>query len=272
MIEVIVNDKQRFNVPQAWNELTSRQLADVAPFIFKPEITLADRTKIAYHICGFGYDVLRHNNEFLCQEILIKVLPLITFLFEKINLTRQVTTEIKVGRKFQFFGTRMLYGPADNFDNLTIAEFSDCESCLTEYQQSKDVIWLNRFIAILYRPRNKSADPAKPGYTGDLRQPYNFYLNDLIAAMVEKIPDGVKMGVMLWYVGCRTSLTTDYQFLFNSKSDKGAEGGSWTDLIHGLSGPKFGTIDQTMTANLKVVFKELTILHKQAAELETLNP
>ena len=273
MIPVTINDKQQYNLPENWNELTGKQLCAIAPYLFMKEIDLQQRSVIACKLLQLDYRVLKSANDFLSLELINKILPLVSWMFEDITLTAQLLPVIDIPKHFMFFGSTKLYGPTANFNNLCIAEFSDTEFCLTEYQKTKEEKWLNLFIAILYRPKQKGIDTAAANYAGDIRQAYNFHLNDFIAVMVSKLDTNLKMAIMLWYLGCRAELVKDYKFLFSDGNKKAtAEGGSWTDVIHGLAGPKFGTVEQTMSANLKVVLKELSILHHQAAELAANNP
>jgi hypothetical protein len=104
----------------------------------------------------------------------------------------------------------------------------------------------------------------RAGYGGDIRQPYNFYANDLIAAMVEPLSVNIKCAIVLWYYGCRAQLVSDFSVLFPKGEGKGgSDTGTWTDIIHGLAGGKFGDIDQTGRAMLRVVLTELKLRREQ---------
>lgn len=276
MISVNYNDTHTFKMPTDWNELSGSQLIAIAPYLFKKQVSTQEMGVIVYTLCGFGKVPLsskaqrtKGGYDYFANELQDKLFPHIKFLFEENKLTKQIITEIKVGAKYQFFGTRFLYGPADNFDNLTLAEFSDTESCLDNFDTTQEDIWLDRFLAVLYRPKKKIYHPHHADFDGDIRQPYNFHLNDFIATMVQKVPVNVKLAVVLWYTGCRNDFVSNNQFLFSkSNSDKAKETGGWTDVMHGLAGPKFGTVEQTGRTNLKVIARELKELHKHAQEFK----
>lgn len=264
MIDVIVNDNKKYSTPESFDELTREQLIAIAPILLKGNPTPQEKWYVAMQLCGFGDDLYsaqasrkKNGYEYISQEIMTRVQPHIEFVFEKTGLVKQLITVVDVAPKYQFFGTRRLYGPQSEFNNLTIAEFSDTESCLNYFETTKDPVWLHRFIAVLYRPGKKSLR-----FTGDHRLPYNFHMNDFIAEMVSKIDERIKCAILLWYHACRAQLVTDYGFLFSKKND--GEGGSWTDIIHDLAGPKFGNIDETGRTNLKVVFTELRLMHQKA--------
>ncbi len=179
---------------------------------------------------------------------------------------------ITVAPFYQFFGTRTLHGPADSFNNLTIAEFSDTEECLEQYETTEEELWLNRFISVMYRPAQPtnslkggplSFSSRQPNANGDVRVPYNFHANDFIAVMVSRISPAHKAAIMLWYLGCRAEIAAGYKFIFQqTKGKKSKESGGFTDIIHLLAGPKFGTVEQTGRVLLKVALYELKLMHE----------
>lgn len=274
MLQVQLNDRP-YQMPETWNELTAGQLTRIAPLLLQKEVSNAERWFIVWQLCGFGKRLFNrfanraaNGYDYLSSQFIAELFPRIEWLFKKNNLTKNLLPVIEVPRRFSFFGTTRLYGPADNFDNLTIGEFSDCEACLDQWERTKDALWLNRFIGILYRPRLKGLDKTAADYKGDERQPYNFHLNDFLAAMADKLDDRTKSAILLWYMGCRAELTQCFPYIFDkSKAAKEGGTGNWVEVIHALAGPKFGTIAQTEKANLKIVFTELTVMQKQAAEI-----
>lgn len=275
MRQVYLNDKA-YTMPETWNELSGPQLKGIAPLLMQKQLSNADRWYICWQLCGFGACMfnrfanhLKGGYDYLAAQFTEELFPLIEWLFKKNELTRNLIPVIEVGGKFSFFGTTKLHGPADDFNNLTIEEFSDCESCLDQWNATGDELWLNRFIGILYRPKQKGINPAAINFKGDMRQPYNFHLNDFIAAMVSKTDGRIKTAVLLWYMGCRNNLAQCFPAVFTSAKDNKAHSGSnWTEVIHALAGPKFGTIEQTGRIPLKIVFTELTAMQKQAAQIQ----
>lgn len=271
MLSVTLNDKKTFMLPQSWNELTGAQLVAIAPLLLQRELSITIRAYIAFILCGFGKAAFTakatrkpDGYDYFANELIDQIVPRIDFLFDKNQLTAQLLPVLKVKKRFRFFGSTELYGPADDFNNLTIAEFADAEACLTQYEQTHDDIWFNRFVAVLYRPRKSKADIASPQFNGDYRQPYNFHLNDFIAAMLTGLKHSEKAAVLLWYYGCRSSFVESNAFLFRGQGSTG--GGTFTDVIHSLAGPKFGTLEETGRVLLKIAAKELFLMQEAAAE------
>ncbi len=265
MTEVIVNNTDRYLLPDSFNSLTGKQLCAIAPVLLKGNPTLEEKYSVAYFLCGFGnkYFSLRESLSdepylYFTQQIYEQVMPALEFLYAENTLTEQLLPMIRVQREQRFFATQKLYGPAKNFENLTIAEFSDAETCIDNYEESKDELWLNRFLAVLYHPGSRLF--ASP----DGRKPYNFHMNDLIAEMVSKVDAGTKAAIVLWFHGCRAQLVKDFGSLFSKAKAQTNEKTSWTAIIHDMAGAKFGTIDQTAQQPVRVIFYELNLLHQKA--------
>ena len=82
--------------------------------------------------------------------------------------------------------------------------------------------------------------------------------------MMKKLPLEYAHAVLLWYNGCRAKLASDYEFLFEKRSEQIEEAeaqqntaGTWVDLIHSLGGAEMGTIDQVGDRTVRQVFFEL---------------
>lgn len=266
MTELIVNNKHRYLLPDTLNGLSGAQLCAIAPVMLKKEPTLEERYSVAYFLCGFGnkYFSIKESlqpeaYQYFSKEVYEQVMPALEFLYAENTLTEQLLPKLRVRKSQRFFGTQLLYGPKKNFENLSIAEFSDAETCLDNYEDSKEDIWLNRFLAVLYRPGKPRTDLT------DQRQPYNFHANDLIAEMVSKLDNGTKAAVMFWYMGCRAQLVKDFSALFGKRQTASAGAkASWTDVIHDLSGAKFGTLEETGQQPVRIIFYELQLLHQKA--------
>lgn len=268
MIPVYLNGKSKpYQFPENWNELTAESLIAISVLLLKKDVSLIERSYIAWKLTdinndAFGVKASRKPGgyDYFANELIDKLVPATQWLYQKNTLTKQLIPEIEVGESFQFFGTRKLYGPTDAFNNLTIAEFSDTESCLGNYEATNDEMWLNRFLAVLYRPKKKGVKPTAVDYDGDIRQGYNFHLNDFGAVMLSGVDARIKAAVLLWYYGCRNEITEQNSFLFTK--GKGSGDGSFTDVIHALAGPKFGTLDEAGRVPLKVALHELKLMHQ----------
>jgi hypothetical protein len=269
MTTVYYNDQSVHTLPDNFEELTAKQLLAVAPFLLKGEVSEEEKAVVALLLLQtnevFSVKASKEKNgyDYLADEMRTKLVPGLAWLFGKNLLTKNLFPEIKIGRIQLPWLNFTFYGPADNFDNITLEEYADSEFCLAEYARTSSELWLNRFLAVLYRPGSKSLLRS----TGDARRPYNIHENDYLGRKLATLSDNQKCAILFWYYGCRNVLTEDYKFLFSKENAQKAEqGAGWVDVIHGMAGAKFGDIKQTGKTLLKVILTEMRHQYQQAQQ------
>lgn len=254
--------KKTYLMPGAWNELSATQLIAIAPLILSGQSGESMGPYIINALLGWERDIRKairraRDTSSLFTDIRAKLYPLMDWVFKSNDLTKNILPVINIPKGYEFMSADKLYGPADSFDNLTMGEFDDAEYWFDQFTASamKDTHALHMMIAILYR---SGVPKYKPGM-GDIRERYNIHLNELRAAQLVKVPAGIKMGILLWYMGCRSEIVAQYGFLFkkSGKSNSGLSG--WTPVIHDLAGGKFGNLKETNETLLKTILYELKL-------------
>lgn len=265
MTEIIISDTRTYLLPGIWNELTEEQLVNNAEdiLLYSTLTTAADKfylkTKIAFTLCGLQFERGK-TSEFLVNEIQTKLLPGMEWLFLDNQLTEQLLPKVRIRKGFMLHG---LCGPSGNFNNLSFEEFDDAEfwfSRLSTGNPEEQQQALNMFCAILYR---QPSDHKK----GDTRIDYSPHDNKQRAEWFAHCSIKIKLAIMLWYVGCRTKLTTDFAPLFESKTSKGGSA-TWTDIAHSIAGPVLGTIDDVFKRPVRQIFVEMMRLYNEAEEIK----
>lgn len=281
MTTITLNDTTAYRLPSTWNELTADNLLlvidklqqyDKADATVQAEI----KTELVLLLSGLrlpegmtDITVEKDGETFAEAEIRNKLLPAIAFLFEKNTLTKQLFPKIRIRKRFR---VKHLYGPSDNFMNLSFGEFDDAEyffSIITAQAELTDerlieiANALNMFCAILYREYEERK--------GDSRIAYSAHDNEARAEWFSRADANLKAAILFWYIGCRNQLESDFAPLFESK--KGSETNvTWTMLAHSLAGPVLGNIDDVFARNIRQVFTEMLRLFNQAEEMEANSP
>lgn len=271
----ITFQNKEYVLPQSWSEVNATQLAAVAPILLSGTDIDTAKPLIINALLQWEDAIVKaikkaKSVDLLYSDIAQKLYPLIQWVFTDKNITVNVIPTISINRKYKFLGADVLHGPADEFNNLTIGEFDDAEYWFNQYLDSnmQNAHALHMLIAILYRA-------AKPKYIpdmGDIRQPYNYHLNELRAAQIATISTGIQKAILLWYMGCRAKLVEDYKFLFDKKKTTGNGLNGWTPIVYELAGGKFGTLEDTNNQLLKSIFYELRLMDIKRAELEAKYP
>ena len=264
MIEVTINDSRCFTVPGSWDELTAEQLKAICSHLVSLSLLSATDAQ-AYHLAKIalllaqGADTTLPLTGHVQTEVVNKLLPALQYLRTS-GLTRQLLPVIRIRKRFRLY---RYHGPADNFANLSMGEFEDCEHFIdrikeapTDAEKEKAV---NMLCAILYRPY---ADRR-----GDNRIEYIAAENEQRAAIFEHCDADSKFCILLYYLGCRNRLVTDFAMLFSGKQQS-SEPLSWADFAHSLAGPVLGNIDDVYRRPVRQVFFEMRRIKMQADEIE----
>lgn len=270
-MHTITINKIRFNVPGKWNELTREQLMKLMD-MYNKQYNLAEVSvkllliitgiKVVYYgkfkveVYKNPYEeyVFRYGNNIFIVDLkdIIHATSCLQFLFriETINDQKVYILDSKLSKnllpeiKFKWF--RKWYGPADGLKNLTFSEFIHAETAFDRIANSKDDKYIDQLIAILYRQRGPVKESSKK-YRGDLRESFNDFHIDRNAKIASRIPDNLKAAIMLYYQGCRYSITKLFPEVFSgSGGSKEETFKSYMNLVEVLSG-----YDITKKANIR---------------------
>ncbi len=191
------------------------------------------------------------------------MLPFIEWVFEQNTLTKQ-----------HLVSYRKMYGPADDFDNLTMGEWNACEIFYNGMVQHKDTESdmvnegdedaLNKLVAVLYRLPKPKYDKVLNS-DGDIRMPFNENEIDFYKKKIARWPAAVKMAIVLWYDGCREHLKEQYDLFDNADSGDGEPG--MFELIRGMCGKRYGNFKEVEKMNVHIVMRELEMMKKEAEEM-----
>jgi hypothetical protein len=110
------------------------------------------------------------------------------------------------------------WGPADRLFNLSFTEFIHAETNLKLFLKSKEIPFLDRLIAILYRKEAQGYDPGSIDFKGDRREPFNDHLIDERAKRMSRCNHNLKMAVYLFYTGCQEWIRLQFPHVFSQTS------------------------------------------------------
>jgi|SRR5688572_18989500 len=202
---IIELNKRFYTVPTDWGELSRRQLLLVM-------------------------DVLYSNND--VDTILLRLLKILT----GISWLRFFLAPIEEKQEFFYLCFFLvnesgptkniikkygdLYGPDDEFNNITGDEFVFSEDQYLRFVNSghKDTDALNHLVAILYRDGRHGYDH-KVNPMGDGRMPFNQNICSFSATkVISKLPLNFKLYVFHWYHTCRQQMIADNPDVFTGGS------------------------------------------------------
>ncbi len=249
MKKIIYHKNKSFLLPENVEELTGKQFIGIAGLLHQEYTTYLKASLSALRILSgmSRWKFLRLSN-----EVKLNSLEHVQWIFDKISITKNL---IPVYKKF--------YGPAEELNNMTLAEFHFAEQYYLQIKEN-DYSALPHLIATIYRK-------AKPGYNksldkdGDVRQKFNSNIVDHYAAKIAKWPDAVKFAILIFYDSCRDQIAKENKEIFSGGTDDGL---GMYSVMRGLAGPKFGDIEKVEEMLLHNALLELNLIREEEKELE----
>ena len=243
-------------VPSTWHELSRKQLLRLLPEVYAPAAP-DRRLRLLAALSGYQLPLLAG----LSPLVLAQLLPLTDWLSsDEHRLTDQLLPTLAVpgrvpGRSLTW------HGPAGQLANLLFGEFIFADTFFVLYCQHGWGGYLDKFLAVLYRPGRPGADPEASDWTGDVRLPFNEHQLDARAGRVAQLSYAKKLAVLTWYKGCRAQLATEFYDVFTAAeaeaSSRAKEAPDWSRVLRKLSGGAFGTVQQTAQQPLRLVLAEM---------------
>jgi|GEM_PF-1897598 len=250
-IWLLGQQKHKVSVPQSWNELTKDQLCRVAALLYSGK---SDLNRIRIELLRILMRLKWHHLFLIGGDRLIDLFPYVAFIEKDITLTDNKVLSFAVDN-IRFFG------PMRDFSTLTAEEWTDADEAYTDCHPSLNPEALDRFIAILFRERKKGMWQNHSKWSNDYRRPYQEHELRGRVRHIAKIPQPVKLAVLLWWKGCRREWEDVFERVFKSKEQQGPQSFGWQETILKLSGSEFGDLEKTQrTYMYKLMLKmEVTI-------------
>lgn len=188
----------------AWNDLEKKQLFSLMKVLHSEDINPVQLQlriwKIISSLKWYQFFSLPHH-------FILNTLHLTDFVFKKNRLT-----------SLPFHRFKKKAAPAANFDNLKMKEFVFSEQYHKLFNETEDINYLNKLIAVLFRPENKTHRSGD-----DRREALNENEIPMRAKEIAQWPKAVKWTILTWYSACKKALVEENKEVF---SGAGSEGGS----------------------------------------------
>lgn len=181
---------------------------------------------------------------------------------KKVSIDSHLT--INLVPKFKVNGITY-YGPSSKLFNITLSEFIHAETNLSRYVKTKEIQYLDKLIAILYRPQDHKYDPDSPQFNGDRRAPFNDHRIDDRAKKISKLTHNLKICIFLFYTGCQWWYQQQFPHVFSSNGKKPGNNLGFLNLVDSLTAGDVTKLDEVRGSLLMDV---MVHMERAAIELE----
>jgi hypothetical protein len=252
---IIELNKRIYTVPTKWDELSSRQMMRAVAVLYGNQdvnTTLLLLFKILTGMSWLRFFLTKAEDKeeffYLC--------------FFLVNETGPVKNVIKEYRG--------LYGPDDDFNNITGDEFVFSEDHYFAFINSEhtDLDALNNLVSILYRK-------PKPNYDrdinpdGDAREPFNQNVSAYSAKhSIKHLPLNFKLSVFHWYHACRHKMIADNPDVFHGAGGDPAKYGLISIMRTIAESGTYGDFDKVQKMYVKMWMMELNEKIEEGKRIE----
>lgn len=246
---------QLHSAPASWAEMTREHLLIwAASFGTGLKVSLAKQV-----LAALLYQIPVKLYKYIPERESERLAASLKFLFAKNMLSAWLIPSI-------WQGIFKYHGPKSGLVNATINEFTLCERCYEQFQNTEDPEYLYTLAAILYRPCRFW------GIDDDIRAKLTNHGYITRAKRFKKMPIRVIYAVYLNYEGCRHFLHAKYKDAFTpSKSKKIAKvitETPWAKIIESGANDIFGTYQMTKESNLHNFLSRLGTRIQENKKLE----
>jgi hypothetical protein len=243
----------KVNIPSKWEELSPDQFATILEVLGHRN---ADKYTIGVSVLAllFGaknYSLLRDMDD----EELHCLMPLCNFIFDSDIPLINFYQTLKVDKK-------TLYAPSLDLSTINFGEWCFAYQMWEFFVKSKDLVFLDKLIAIIYRPKNKLKNALET--TGDIRESFNENSIELRAALIAKLELKTKQAIFAWFNTAITMIMVRREKVFpksevqeETPETQEAPGNTFLTIFRELLGAKWGTTEVLKSTNAMFVLDYL---------------
>lgn len=256
-------DNKEYQLVQSWNEMTGKQFVRTCHIRGKH---INDSTQEAFNASRIIlFSILSNVPQNLINEITavqwVDILPHLNFVFETPDLDHNPLKKISTG----IFHN--VIGPVGMLEHSTYEEMITADTFFTKASTTKDIEFLYRLFAVLYRPERlnlKSVQCNPEIWNGDTREPFNSTLAKTRAKQYqESVPFHYVVGVFLYYWSFREHvLVKQFKNLFIKPQSSGQQvvrqgnDYGWAGQLLEMSGKQFGDLKETGNTHWSTILME----------------
>jgi hypothetical protein len=240
-------------LPENWNEVP----ADVFPHLASLYMA-TDKQMSVYDKAVRAFVSLTWKHwkviEKLTDTELFDLLPLVDWVFNRLDLVKNHLPEIEIG-------DQVFIGPSDEMENLRFGEWCAASFYAGEIPEDETLESLQQLAACLYRPAGDGPEytPDHARYRGDRREKFNDQLLPSRAKLMAKLERPVLQGIYVWFASCRYQIFNGYPNLNDESVNKETTDESgWLGVYDDLRGdPKFAPAENLEEQFLHTILDSL---------------
>lgn len=171
------------------------------------------------------------NVALISAEHLVFAASPLKFLFTENNGVQTIQSQLYLNKipVIEIRGKKY-YGPDSALYNIRFAEFMRLEALYEQYVNTGDSRFIDKLIAVLYRPADPNSKPESPSFSGDIRIPFNDHIAMKNEKRISKLSESTKLAIRLFYEGSRWFIFLGCKLFKNAFSGNASTDSSQTTM------------------------------------------
>jgi len=217
--------KHVVEIPENWQELNREQILKITQVLHSKLSVREAQLRVLKILLKLTWNqrfLFRFRTDFDQKN---QMLMLTDWVFEEVELLKNPFPTLK---KFR--------GPDDECRNLRFWEFCNADMMYMKFMQTKQIEYLDKLIAILWRREDKEIDLNSPDYEGDIRERYSDYNLEHRIEKLSRIKQVKKQTILLFWHSCRKLIIENHPDVFDSKNNSGKKNEfGWAGVLHAIA-------------------------------------
>ena len=210
---LLVIGGRNIKLATSWNELTERQLQNIASalekfFRFRECYPEDSQPALFSRLYISLVKTLLRTNNMIKTWVALKQIPPEEYR-EHVEFLLKEVSRTKFPDAFKLKG-KTYHPPGNRLNNISIREFSFVDSMWFNWKKTNDTRYLDLLCAALYR----KAPEGRPQNELDIRKPFNKILVEQEVERFQKLPKKKKLAIAYTYEGSRNYIVKLYPHVF----------------------------------------------------------
>jgi hypothetical protein len=266
--------KINYNFPNSWEDLSLKQIKRIHRYVMLYRIDATYAIKIILVALGlpisYTFNKKKRNRVenivTLPGEWLHHILHDESLLGWILKPDGMLKYPLK---KFTCRG-KTYHGPTRFILDVKTIELVSAYSFFYYYSTTQKEEYLNKMIAILYRPARIwwRLEKFTDSFERDIRQKLNAYHWEKQTKAIRRLDWGVKNTILRMFSSEWAAFEKDYPLVFSKSGDSKYNHDMWIKLLIQMSGGAFGTLEETKMTSADEVFKHIQMKMEESLKIK----
>jgi len=244
-------------IPSKWEHIKKNDLLKLVELALVRETGIEVKMEFFLYLAKMTREFMPNSDNvilskgntdyYISRESFLDMVNTLDWIFKEVGNKVVINSRLRKQLIPFFYLSNIRYlGPGDGLTNISFSEFIESEKHYVNYLKNQDIKHLNRLIATLYRPMDKTlSQPKKIKFELDSVPLRSIIIHHLDAA--------TKFSILVFYEGCRQFIMETFEQVYSGTSNGTPDKFGMASVIEALTNndpTKFEAVEETKLFNV----------------------